>query len=128
MKLLLDTHALIWWWMGDRRLSLRARETLSAPDVQVYVSAVTAWEVATKFRIGKLALPAFFVDDFEANIAEQGFRQLAVTVPHGRRAGMLPGAHRDPFDRILAAQSHIEDMPLVSDDRAISALGARTFW
>ena len=128
MKLLLDTHALLWWWEGDRRLSLRARDAMSAADAEIYVSAATAWEVATKFRIGKLPLARFSVDEFELSLTEQGFRQLAITVAHGLRAGSLKGPHRDPFDRILAAQSLIEELPIVSNDEAVRQFGVETFW
>jgi PIN domain nuclease of toxin-antitoxin system len=128
MRLLLDTHALLWWWEGDRRLSLRAREAMSAADAEIYVSAATAWEIATKVRIGKLVMARDLHDEFEAGLAEQGFRQLPITVTHGRRAGSLPGRHGDPFDRILAAQSFLEDLPIVSNDDEIKRLGVEVLW
>lgn len=128
MRLLLDTHALLWWWRGDRQLSPRARDAIAAVDAEIYVSAATAWEIATKVRIGKLAAAKGLVSEFEATLAEQGFRHLPISVAHGLRAGSLPGNHRDPFDRILAAQSMIEDLPIVSRDEEIQQLGVRTFW
>jgi len=128
MKLLLDTHALLWWWEGDRRLSLRARDAMSAADAEIYVSAATAWEIATKVRIGKLPAARRLAEQFETGLAEQGFRQLAITVEHGSCAGSLKGDHRDPFDRILAAQSTIEELPVVSADARIGRFGAEMLW
>ena len=128
MKLLLDTHALVWWWEGDRRLSLRARDAMSAADAEIYVSAATAWEIATKVRIGKLPAARRLAEQFETGLAEQGFRQLAITVEHGSCAGSLKGDHRDPFDRILAAQSIIEELPVVSADARIGRFGAEMLW
>ena len=128
MKLLLDTHALLWWWEGDRRLSLRARDAMSAADADIYVSAATAWEIATKVRIGKLPAARRLAEQFETGLAEQGFRQLAITVEHGSCAGSLKGDHRDPFDRILAAQSTIEELPVVSADARIGRFGAEMLW
>lgn len=128
MRLLLDTHALLWWWLDDPRLSRRASEAIGAEDADVHVSAATAWEIATKVRIGKLPAARRLAERFEVGLAEQGFRQLAITVAHGRRAGSLAGDHRDPFDRILAAQSMIEGLLVVSADARIRRLGARTLW
>ena len=107
---------------------MRAREAIGSTDAEVYVSAATAWEVATKFRIGKLSIAPYFVADFELRLAEQGFRQLAITVKHGRAAGLLEGRHRDPFDRILAAQSLLEEMPLVSSNDSIKQFGVEALW
>lgn len=101
---------------------------MGAQDADIYVSAATAWEIATKVRIGKLPAARPLTDQFEAGLAEQGFRQLPITVAHGRRAGLLKGVHRDPFDRILAAQSAIEDLPVITADVRIRQLGARILW
>jgi PIN domain nuclease of toxin-antitoxin system len=128
MRLLLDTHALLWWWLDDPRLSRRASEAIGAQDADVYVSAATAWEIATKVRIGKLPAAQRLAEQFEPSLAKQGFRQLAITVAHGSRAGSLKGDHRDPFDRILAAQSMIEGLTVVSADGRIGRLGADTLW
>jgi PIN domain nuclease of toxin-antitoxin system len=128
MRLLLDTHALLWWWLDDPRLSRRASEAIDAQDADVYVSAATAWEIATKVRLGKLPAARRLADEFEAGLAEQGFRQLPITVAHGRRAGSLPGRHGDPFDRILAAQSFVEELPIVSNDDEIRRLGVDVLW
>lgn len=128
MRLLLDTHALLWWWLDDPRLSRRASEAISAADADVHVSAATAWEIATKVRIGKLPAARRLAEQFEKGLAEQGFRQLAITVEHGSCAGSLKGDHRDPFDRILAAQSIIEELAVVSADARIGHFGVKMLW
>lgn len=128
MRLLLDTHALLWWWLDDPRLSRQASEAIAAPDADVHVSAATAWEIATKVRIGKLPAARRLAEQFERGLAEEGFRQLAITIEHGSRAGSLKGDHRDPFDRILAAQAIIEELTVVSADARIGRLGAEMLW
>jgi PIN domain nuclease of toxin-antitoxin system len=128
MRLLLDTHALLWWWFDDPRLSRRAREAIAAEDSEVWVSAASAWEVATKVRAGELEHARGLSERFEPGLAAEGFRQLAITVAHALRAGSLPGRHRDPFDRILTAQSLIEELPIVSNDDAVRQFGIETFW
>ena len=127
MRLLLDTHALIWWWQGNPRLSERARE-LIVEGVSVFVSASTAWELATKVRIGKLLEARPMLTGFDERLADQGFTRLPISVAHGLRAGLLQGVHRDPFDRILVAQAIMEDLDIVTNDRAFQRLGARTVW
>lgn len=128
MSVLLDTHALLWWWQGNRRLSRAARELIADATIDVYVSAITAFEIATKVRIGRLHKARKLAIRFDEAVAEQGFSYLPVTPRHALRAGFLDGAHRDPFDRILAAQSLIEGLPILTADAAISELGAETFW
>jgi PIN domain nuclease of toxin-antitoxin system len=124
---LLDTHALIWWAEGDARVTPRVRELLAGPD-EVYVSAATAWEIATKLRIGKLRLRGTILQDLLEAINAFGFCPLAISLKHGFAAGQMASAHRDPFDRMLAAQSLAEDLLLVSADPAFGTLGVRTFW
>jgi PIN domain nuclease of toxin-antitoxin system len=128
MRLLLDTHALLWWWLDDPHLTQRVRSAIGGEDADVHVSAATAIEIATKFRVGKLPTAARLVERFEAEVAEQGFRQLSISVTHAKRAGLLVGDHRDPFDRILAAQSIIEGLTVVTTNARIEALGASTLW
>ena len=128
MGALLDTHALIWWVTGDERISPRLRRVIVDPDTDVYVSAATAWEIATKARIGKLDAPQDLLRDFVEAIDLLGFRPLPITLRHGHDAGQLPGAHRDPFDRMLAAQARAERLSLVSLDSAFEALGVTTVW
>jgi PIN domain nuclease of toxin-antitoxin system len=128
MGALLDTHALIWWVTGDERVSPRLRRLIGDADTDVYVSAATAWEIATKARIGKLKAPEGLLRDFVESVELLGFRPLPITLRHGHDAGRLPGAHRDPFDRMLAAQAQAERLSLLSLDPAFGALGVATIW
>ena len=128
MRLLLDTHALLWWLDGDRRLSLKARRAVASESNSILVSAVSAWEITTKARLGKLPGATDVAADVAACVASQSFLPLDITMLHAQRAGRLPGAHRDPFDRMLIAQSQIEDVALVSDDEAFDAFDVRRFW
>ena len=128
MRLLLDTHALIWWLYDDPALSTAARNAIAAGDIEVAVSAASAMEVTTKFRIGKLPLAALLAQDFEAIVAQQGFVELPITVHHARLAGGLQIPHKDPFDRLLIAQSQAEDMVLVSNEELFDGFAVRRLW
>lgn len=128
MKLLLDTHTLIWLLYDNAQLSPAALNALQSGENTIYVSAVTACEIAIKVRLGKLAFDPVQVRDFEGLVARMGFEPLAIRVAHGARAGLLSGAHRDPFDRMLAAQSEIENLSLVTKDPAFASLGVKTLW
>ena len=128
MRLLLDTHALLWWLDGDRRLSLKARRAIASDSNSILVSAVSAWEITTKARLGKLPGATDVAADVAACVAGQGFLSLDITMLHAQRAGSLPGAHRDPFDRMLIAQSQMEDVALVSDDEAFDKFDVRRYW
>jgi PIN domain nuclease of toxin-antitoxin system len=101
---------------------------MRSPDTTVLVSAASAWEIATKHRIGKLPAGGRIVMEWDERIQTDRFQQLPVTAHHALRAGTLPGPHRDPFDRMLAAQSIIEEIPVLSSDDALSALGASRIW
>lgn len=128
MKLLLDTHALIWWLAGDKALGLSAREAIADETNSVAVSAVSAMEIATKFRIGKLPGAALLAHDFEAIVASQGFVELPISVRHARRAGEMNIAHKDPFDRLLIAQAQAEDLILVSNEAFFDAFAVHRLW
>lgn len=128
MRLLLDTHALIWWLAGDEALSRRSREAIADEDNPVAVSAASAMEVATKFRIGKLPDAALLARDFEGVVAEQGFAKLAISVHHARLAGEMNIAHKDPFDRLLIAQAQAEDMVLVSNEALFDGFAVKRLW
>jgi len=128
LRLLLDTHALIWWLAGDEALSRLAREAIADEVNAVSVSAASAMEVATKYRIGKLSGAAVLARDFEAIVAAQGFAELPISVRHARLAGEMTIAHKDPFDRILIAQAQAEDMTLVSNEALFDALAVRRLW
>ena len=128
MKLLLDTHALIWWLLGDEALSRRAREAIADEANEVAISAASAMEVATKFRIGKLPEAALLAQDFEAIIADQGFAELPISVHHARLAGEMNIPHKDPFDRLLIAQALAEDMMLVSNEALFDSFAVKRLW
>jgi PIN domain nuclease of toxin-antitoxin system len=128
VQLLLDTHAFLWWLSGDKKLSRTARVAIAATDNLVYVSAASAWEIATKFRLGKLPGVAAIVSDIAGVIASQAFEQLPVNVIHAQRAGALPGTHRDPFDRMLIAQSLFDGLTLVSDEALFDDYGVPRIW
>jgi PIN domain nuclease of toxin-antitoxin system len=128
LRLLLDTHALIWWLAGDEALSLRAREAIADEGNTVAVSAASAMEVATKFRIGKLPDAALLAQDFADIIAGQGFDELAISVHHARLAGEMNITHKDPFDRLLIAQAQAEDMTLVSNEALFDGFAVKRLW
>ncbi len=128
MRALLDTHTLLWWLAADPALSPAASRLISDPGNTVLVSAASAWEIATKVRIGKLPGAVQLVADFEGWLAREGFETLAVSVDHAIRAGQLPGAHRDPFDRMLIAQALAENIPLVSNEILFDSYAVRRVW
>jgi PIN domain nuclease of toxin-antitoxin system len=128
LRLLLDTHALIWWWTDDSRLPVPARSAIADRDNTVLVSAASAWEIATKHRVGKWPEVAAIVDEFEAYIVRSRFGLLLITAAHARAAGMLEGPHRDPFDRMLVAQAREEALAIVSGDRIFRSYGVTMIW
>jgi PIN domain nuclease of toxin-antitoxin system len=128
VRLLLDTHALLWWLDGDRRLPIKVRRAIADQSNAILVSAASAWEITTKARLGKLPGALDVAADVAGCIAGQGFSELDITVLHAQRAGGLPGAHRDPFDRMLVAQAQLEDVTVVSDDDAFDEYKVRRFW
>lgn len=128
MRLLLDTHALLWWLDGDRRLSRRARAAVADPDNTVFVSAASAWELATKARLGKLPGALDVASDLAGCLSRQDFLELPITVTHAQRAGGLRIDHRDPFDRMLIAQAQMEDLPLVTNEVLFDAFGIARIW
>jgi PIN domain nuclease of toxin-antitoxin system len=128
VRLLLDTHAFLWWLDGDRRLSPRPRRLIADEVNAVLVSAASAWEITTKARLGKLPGARDVAADVVGCIANQGFVPLDITVLHAQRAGGLAGEHRDPFDRMLIAQAQLEDVAIVSDDAVFDRYGVRRVW
>ena len=128
MSLLLDTHALVWWFIDSPRMPERTKALIDDPNNEVFVSAATAWELATKYRLGKMPEAELLVRDFFGHLRDCNLEELPVSVEHGHRAGLLPGNHKDPFDRMLAAQAIIEDLALVTADPELAGLGARVLW
>lgn len=119
MRLLVDTHLLIWWLAG-KSLPARAAELIRDPANQIYASAASVWEVAIKVSLGKIRIDP---DEFVAALREGGFQELSVTVRHASRVAELPKHHRDPFDRLLVAQSLVEAMLLLTQDQPLAAYG-----
>lgn len=128
MRLLLDTHALLWWLDGDRRLSRKARAAIGEADNLIFVSAASAWELATKARLGKLPGAIDVATDVAGCLASQGFDELSISVLHAQRAGSLRVDHRDPFDRMLIAQAQIEDLPIVTNETLFDGFGITRVW
>jgi PIN domain nuclease of toxin-antitoxin system len=128
MRLLLDTHALLWWLFDDPKLSATARAAIADTSNIVLVSAASAWEITTKHRKGRLPDAGDVPQRLTAYLAKARFAPLAITVEHAMAAGALPGPHGDPFDRMLMAQAMAEDMPIVTTDRVFRDYGARVIW
>jgi PIN domain nuclease of toxin-antitoxin system len=119
---------LLWWIAGDTALSSTAHSAIADERNAVFNSAASAWEIATKFRIGKLPGVAAIAADLAALLDSQGFVPLPISFVHGQLAGALPGPLRDPFDRMLIAQAIHEDMVLVSNEVGFGAYGVRRLW
>jgi PIN domain nuclease of toxin-antitoxin system len=128
VRLLIDTHSLLWWLSDDPALSAAARDAMSKTANVLLVSAASAWEIATKVRLGKLPGAAELAADFEGFMLREGFNALPITAEHGIRAGLLSGPHKDPFDRMLIAQAQAENVPVVTNERAFEAYGVRRLW
>ena len=128
MRLLLDTHALLWWLNDDRQLPAKARKLIALGSNVVVVSAASAWEIATKVRLGKLDIASELAADFSNVLAQEGFESLPISVDHALRAGLLPGPHKDPFDRMLIAQAQAEGVPILSSDAVFDGYGVRRLW
>jgi PIN domain nuclease of toxin-antitoxin system len=120
VNVLLDTHVLAWWVLANPSLSAAARDVISNPGNKIFVSAITSFEMATKHRIGKWPDIGEFLDRFDQIILDERFEHLPIRSTHAKFAGSLVVEHRDPFDRILAAQSILEAMPLVTGDAAFA--------
>lgn len=123
MKLLLDTHAVLWWQADDRRLSPAARAAIATADL-VWVSAASGWEVAIKASLGRVRLD----EPLAITVAADGFTELPVTLTHAARVQALPPLHADPFDRLLVAQALVERATLVTRDAALGGYGVPVLW
>ena len=128
MRLLLDTHAFLWWLAGSERLSQQTRQAIANEANDVLVSAASAWEIATKHRLGKLRNAEIVALDIAGAISGQGFEELAITVDDAGRAGELPGPHRDPFDRMLISQALARNLVLISIETLFDQYGVRRLW
>jgi PIN domain nuclease of toxin-antitoxin system len=123
VKLLLDTHVVLWWQRDDRRLKPAARRAIGTADV-VWVSAASGWEVAIKTALGRLRLD----EPFDMTVAADDFTGLPLTLRHTAELGVLPAHHLDPFDRVLVAQARVEGATIVSHDRALAPYGVPMIW
>jgi PIN domain nuclease of toxin-antitoxin system len=128
MKALLDTHTLLWATLSHSSLSRRAATIIADTTNEIYVSAASAWEIATKVRLGKLDQAMPLEQNFLAKMDEAGYNLLPIEASHALRAGRLAGDRRDPFDRILAAQALAEDIPILSMDPKLDSFGITRIW
>jgi PIN domain nuclease of toxin-antitoxin system len=128
MKVLVDTHTVLWAGLSPARVGKRAQAILADESNEIFVSAASAWEIATKVRLGKLAQAADFEREFFARVDQAGYTLLSITTAHALRAGRLPGDHRDPFDRMIAAQALAEDIPILSIDPKLDFFGISRIW
>jgi PIN domain nuclease of toxin-antitoxin system len=124
--MLLDTHIFLWWLFDDRRLPINIREYIQDIDNVVYVSAASVWEISTKYRLGKLPDASEVAKDVSKWVLQAGFQPLSVTLEHAQLAGSWDVSHRDPFDRMLAAQAKLEQIPLATIDVAMSQFPIKT--
>lgn len=128
MRLLIDTHALLWWLSDDSSLSRTARKAMGETSNVLLVSAASAWEIATKVRLGWLPGAEELAADFQGFMLREGFATLDITTDHAVRAGLLPGPHKDPFDRMLISQGQAENLPIVTNERIFETYGVRRVW
>jgi PIN domain nuclease of toxin-antitoxin system len=128
LRALLDTHTLLWWLSDNTALTKPARKTIADTKNVLIVSAVSAWEIAIKVRLGRLPTAADLVADFKGYVEREGFELLDISAEHGIRAGLLPGPHKDPFDRMLIAQAQAENIPIITNEAVFESYGIRCFW
>jgi PIN domain nuclease of toxin-antitoxin system len=128
LKLLLDTHALLWALAGNARLAPAARLAIADPDAELLISSVSAFEITTKYRIGKLPEFAAIAEDFAALLHMLDYTPLPVSMAHATLAGALDDPHKDPFDRLLIAQALVERVPIVSNEGAFDRFGVERVW
>ena len=124
----MDTHAFLWWLAGNRQLPPTARRAIADEENEILVSADSTWEIATKHRLGKIPGAGTVAVDVSGAIAAQDFLELPITVNDAARAGSLPGAHRDPFDRMFIAQALSANLHLVSNDLVFDHFGVHRLW
>jgi PIN domain nuclease of toxin-antitoxin system len=128
MRYLLDTRTLLWAALEVERLSGHVQTVIRSPENEILVSAASAWEITTKVRLGRLRDAQILAETFVESVTSSGYTLLAISMEHALRAGRMPGAHKDPFDRMLAAQAIDEDIPLLSNDPQLDVFGVRREW
>jgi PIN domain nuclease of toxin-antitoxin system len=127
-RYLLDSHVLLWWWFDPGRLPTEVRLVLINPTSEVFVSAASIWELSLKHHQGKLPELAAVIDDLPGLLQADGFQRLAMSISHGLRAGGYSQPHRDPFDRMLAAQAELERLVLISADQQLANFPCQSLW
>ncbi len=128
MRILLDTHAYLWWIARSDRLSIAAYDAVTNSGNEVFFSAASAWEIATKHRLGRLPEAESVIQNILASIEAAGFEELPISVRDGEYAGRLPGHHQDPFDRIIIAQALIRNLAIISNERVFDRYGVNRIW
>jgi PIN domain nuclease of toxin-antitoxin system len=128
MKVLFDSHALVWFLLGDDKFPAPLRRDLEHPETEFVISAVCVWEIASKVRRGRWPEAAEVIGNLNDVLATSAYVPLAITIEHAHTAGFLAGQHRDPFDRMLAAQSQVEGIPLLSADPVFATFGTVLMW
>lgn len=128
MKFLLDTHTLLWWLTNDPKLSNKARQTIANRQNEIFVSSASAWEIATKHRLGKMKGMEEVAAHLPFYVQKTDFSILEISFEHAQTAGSLPGPHHDPFDRMLIAQSILENLPIITIDGVFEEYRARVVW
>lgn len=128
MRILVDTHAIVWWATGDQRMSRRARVAIADPDTEVFISIASAWEIQIKATLQKLTLHESVDALYRGLIVDHDFRMIGIELKDIDHLSKLPPHHRDPFDRMLVAQALRGDFTLVTKDSILSLYGATTLW
>lgn len=128
MDVILDTHPLLWWLLDHSSLTSAARKVITPGAHRVFVSAATAWEIATKVRLGKLSIAQDLASNFPVHCKRERFQLLDISTEHALRAGSLPGPHRDPFDRMLIAQAQASNRAIVSKDKIFDDYKIERIW
>ena len=128
MKYLLDTHTFLWWNLGDAQLSEKAQEIIADGGNEIYLSAVSAWEISIKMAKGRLILPEEPMLYISNRMNLHRFQALPIEISHATKVYELPNHHADPFDRLLIAQSMLESLPLITKDDLIVLYDVETIW
>lgn len=128
MRYLLDTHTFLWWAFDSPELSDLARFLIADRENEIFVSSASGWEIGTKFRLGRLPEARVLVQDLAGWIRKAGFSELKIGLEHAQRAGLFDRQHRDPFDRMIAAQSLIEQLPVIGRDGVLASFGVQLVW
>ncbi|HXC26779.1 MAG TPA: type II toxin-antitoxin system VapC family toxin [Stellaceae bacterium] len=128
MRILLDTHVLLWWLSGNEVLSMPARAAIADDGNETFVSAVSVWEIAIKYKQGRLPTASSLIGDIDGTIVRHGFYAIPITMQDGERAGDLALHHKDPFDRMLIAQALTHSLTLISNERLFDRYGVARLW